>query len=93
MALNTWERDTLAEIKERTLRGEYVSPLEKQLVLDLLKREQLMVRAEVVARAAAEGLDTRGIQTSMSNAVIQKRNGGVRPMNIDDIGGCSANYR
>lgn len=28
-----------------------------------------------------------------SNSVIQKRNGGVRHQFIDDIGGCSANYR
>ena len=28
-----------------------------------------------------------------SNLRIQQRNGGVRPQFIDDIGGCSANYR
>ena len=93
MALNTWERDTLAEIKARTMRGEFVSGLEKQLVLNLLKREQLLVRADVAARAAAAGFDTQGLNTSQSNAVIQRRNGGVRPQFIDDIGGCSANYR
>lgn len=63
MALNTWERDTLAEIKSRVLRGEHVSQLEKQMVLNLLKRERLVVRAEVVARAAAEGFNVQGIAT------------------------------
>jgi hypothetical protein len=28
-----------------------------------------------------------------SNAAITRRNGGVRHQFIDDIGGCSANYR
>ena len=63
MALNTWEKDTLAEIKGRVLAKQPVSQREKQLVLDLLKREQLSVRADVVQRAANEGLDTRGILT------------------------------
>lgn len=63
MALNTWERDTLAEIKGRVLRGEKVSQREKQLVLDLLKREQLAVNAAVIKRAANEGLDVQGIAT------------------------------
>ena len=61
MALNTWERDTLAEIKARVLAKQPVSKREKQLVLDLLKREGLAVRADVVERAANEGLDTAGI--------------------------------
>lgn len=29
----------------------------------------------------------------ISNAIITRRNGGVRHQFIDDIGGCSANYR
>ena len=64
MSLNTYERDTLAEIKARTLRGEHVSLREKQLVLDLLKREQLAVNAVVVQRAANEGLNVQGIVTA-----------------------------
>lgn len=63
MALNTWEKDTLAEIKGRVLRGEKVSQREKQMVLDLLKREGLAVRAAVVERAANEGLNVAGIVT------------------------------
>ena len=63
MALNTWEKDTLAEIKARVLAKQYVSDREKQLVLDLLKREQLPVRAAVIKRAAAEGLNVAGIVT------------------------------
>ena len=63
MALNTWEKDTLAEIKGRVLAKQPVSQREKQLVLDLLKREQLAVRASVVERAANEGLNVAGIAT------------------------------
>ena len=63
MALNTYERDTLAEIKARALAGQPVSAHEKQLVLDLLKREQLAVNAAVVQRAANEGLNVQGIAT------------------------------
>lgn len=63
MALNTWEKDTLAEIKARALAGQYVSPQEKQVVLDLLRREGLAVRKAVLQRAANEGLNVSGIVT------------------------------
>lgn len=63
MALNTWEKDTLAEIKARVLAKQPVSAREKQLVLDLLKREGLAVNAAVVQRAANEGLNVSGIAT------------------------------
>ena len=63
MALNTWEKDTLAEIKARVLAKQPVSQREKQLVLDLLKREGLSVRAAVVQRASNEGLNVAGIVT------------------------------
>ena len=63
MALNTWERDTLAEIKARVLAKQPVSQREKQMVLDLLKREGSPVRADVIKRAANEGLDVKGINT------------------------------
>ena len=63
MALNTWERDTIAEIKARALARMPVSAQEKQLVLDLLAREKLPVNAAVLQRAANEGLDVSGIVT------------------------------
>ena len=63
MALNTWEKDTLAEIKARALAKQYVSPGEKQFVLDMLVREQLPVNAKVKQRAAAEGYDVAGVLT------------------------------
>lgn len=63
MALNTWERDTLAEIKSRALKKQYVSSREKQLVLDLLKREKLAVDSRVIERAAADGFNVAGIAT------------------------------
>lgn len=60
--LNTYERDTLAEIKARVLAKQPVSQREKQLVLDLLKREQLAVKASVIAAAKNSGLDVTGIR-------------------------------
>ena len=59
--LNTYERDTLAEIKARVLRKEPVSDREKQLVLDLLKREGLPIKAAVVRAAAKDGFNVTGI--------------------------------
>jgi len=34
-----------------------------------------------------------GRRGSVSNSIITRRNGGVRHQFLDDIGGCSANYR
>jgi hypothetical protein len=61
MALNTFERDTLAEIKARVMARKPVADWEKQMVLDLLKREQLAVDPRVIARAAADGFNVTGV--------------------------------
>jgi hypothetical protein len=60
--LNTFERDTLAEIKARVLARKPVADWEKQMVLDLLRREGGGMT--VAARAAAEkqGFSTEGIK-------------------------------
>lgn len=51
----------------------------------------------IQARSNAEDLYRRGLGPrpagSLSNAVIQRRNGGVRPQFVDSIGGDSSNYR
>lgn len=57
MALNTWERNTIAEIKARALAGQPVSQREKQLVLDLYARERVPVNIIALKRAEEQGLD------------------------------------
>lgn len=61
--MNSFERDTVAEIKARARAGRPVADWEKQLVLNLLRREGGVVRREVVERARAQGFDVEGIQT------------------------------
>jgi len=63
IALTTWERDFLAEVKARTLAGKSVSAREKQIVLDLLRRENVAISQQARDAAAKEGLDVRGIST------------------------------
>ena len=58
------EGKMIRDIKERVLAKKFVSDTEKQLVLDLLKREQLSVRASVIQRAANSGFDVSGIKTT-----------------------------
>ena len=61
MALNAYEKDTLAEIKARVLANQPVSAYEKQLVLDLYRRSRQPVAAAVLQLAARKGFDTTGI--------------------------------
>jgi hypothetical protein len=61
MALNAWEKDFIAEIKARVLAKQPVSLREKQMVMDLVKREQMPVRQKVLDQAAREGVDVSGI--------------------------------
>jgi hypothetical protein len=60
--LNTYEMDTIAEIKARVLARQPVSDREKQLVLDLLRREGRGIRADVLERARNSGFNTEGIE-------------------------------
>lgn len=59
------ERAKLARIQKLVLSGKArtVSAADRQWVLDIVKREQVMIRADVVQRAANEGLDVNGIFT------------------------------
>lgn len=61
--LNTFERDTIAEIKARVVNKQHVADWEKQLVLDLLRREGQAVRPEVIERARNSGFNVEGIKT------------------------------
>ena len=61
--LNTYEMDTIAEIKARVLAKQPVSDREKQLMLDLVRREGLGVRSEVIQRARNSGFNIQGIKT------------------------------
>ena len=60
--MNTFERDTIAEIRARVTRGLAVADWEKQLVLNILRREGTPVPAEVIRRATASGFDTVGLK-------------------------------
>jgi hypothetical protein len=61
--LNTWEMDTIREIKARVVRKQPVADWEKQLVLDLLRREGEVVRQDVIDRARNSGFNVQGIKT------------------------------
>ena len=63
MALNTFERDTLAEIKARVMAKQPVADWEKQMVLDLLRREGRQVDRRVIERARNSGFNVNGINT------------------------------
>lgn len=59
------EKEKLLRLKKLCLTGKarQVSPADRQWILDIVKREQVLIRADVVQKAANEGLDTRGIVT------------------------------
>jgi hypothetical protein len=61
--ITTTERATMLEIKSRVLAKKPVADWEKQLVLDLLRREDCSVRADVMQRARNSGFNTDGIKT------------------------------
>ena len=61
--LNTFEMDTIAEIKARVLAKRPVADWEKQLILDLLRREGRGVNAAVLERAKNSGFNVEGIKT------------------------------
>lgn len=60
--MNTFERDTLAEIKARVKAGQPVARWEKQMILDLLRREGVALTPLAHANACKEGLNVEGIK-------------------------------
>jgi len=61
--INTFERDTIAEIKARVLAKQPVADWEKQMVLDLLRCEGGGMPAAAKAAAEKQGFSTEGIKT------------------------------
>ena len=59
--LNSFEIDTIREIKARVSAGQPVANWEKQLVLDLLRREGLPLTQQALNNARAGGFDVKGI--------------------------------
>lgn len=59
--MNTWERDFIAEIRFRIRTKQPVSAREKQIVLDLVRREGVIMSAQARAAAERQGFDTQGI--------------------------------
>ena len=63
MALNTFERDTLVEIKARVMAKRPVADWERQMVLDLLRRERAQEDPQVIERARNSRYNVDGINT------------------------------
>ena len=61
--LNSFEQDTIREIKARVLNRQPVADWEKQLVLDLVRREGAKVDPRVIERARNSGFNVDGINT------------------------------
>ena len=57
------EHKKLADIKRRALACEFVSPSEKQWVLDLARREGEGIHAATIAVEAKQGYNVRGMRT------------------------------
>jgi hypothetical protein len=60
--LNTFEMDTINEIKARVLAKQPVAAWEKQMLLDLLKREGRGMSVAAIAAAQKQGFNTQGIK-------------------------------
>jgi hypothetical protein len=60
--LNSFEMDTIREIKARVLAKKPVAAWEKQMVLDLLRREGGGMTAAAKAAAERQGFSTEGIK-------------------------------
>lgn len=62
MALNTFEMDTIREVKARLKNRQPVAHWEKQLILNLLRREGVALTPFAYANAVKEGLDVEGVR-------------------------------
>ena len=68
MKLNSFEQDTIREIKARVLNRQPVADWEKQLVLDLVRREGSKVDPRVIESARNSGFNVDGIDSRGSTA-------------------------
>lgn len=62
MALNTFEMDTIREVKALVLAKQPVPQWKKQLMLDLIKREGLALTPYAIANARKDGLNVEGVK-------------------------------
>jgi hypothetical protein len=62
--MTSFERNTIAEIKARLAAGQPIAAWEKQMVLDLLRREGGVMSRVSKALAANEGFNVDGIKTA-----------------------------
>lgn len=60
--LNTFEMDTIREIKARVVNKQPVADWEKQMLLDLLKREGVALTPQAIHNALKEGFNVQGIK-------------------------------
>lgn len=61
--LNTFEIDTIREVRALVLAKQPVPQWQKQMLLDLLKREGLGLTPYAIANALKQGFDVQGIKT------------------------------
>lgn len=60
--MNTFERDTIAEIKARLKNRQPVALWEKQMILDIVRREGVALTPLALANAVKEGLNVEGVK-------------------------------
>lgn len=60
--LNSFEMDTIREIKARVINKQPVADWEKQMLLDLLKREGVALNPQAIHNALKEGFNVSGIK-------------------------------
>ena len=62
--MTSFERDTIAEIKARLKGGQPIAAWEKQMVLDMLRREGGVLSQVAKKNAVREGFSVDGIKTA-----------------------------
>ena len=62
MALNTFEIDTINEVRALVLAKQPVPQWKKQLMLDLIKREGLALTPKAIDEARKDGLNVEGVK-------------------------------
>jgi len=62
--MTNFERDTIAEIKARMKAGQPIAAWEKQMVLDILRREGGVMSQAAKENAVREGFSVDGIKTA-----------------------------
>lgn len=97
------ERELLMVLKDLLEICRYkCSPRDEVILPNGVTNEQVLIAATNLVKRIEEPSRPSGNLTrfntgsapgTLSNAAIRRRNGGVKHMFEDDIGGCSANYQ